>query len=448
MWFAREPAARPALTTGDHLVTYREVADGVDQRCHRLRTLDDAIVSLPASMTAGFVMTLLALLELRRPVAVCSPAWTADERASRLALLGAHVEVDADAEVVRHQPGRRAALHPLTRLILFTTGSTGHPKAVQLSEDNIRANTRAVIEALAFRRTDAQTLFLPLSYSFGLLGHLLPGLELGIRTDLVDRLIDVAARFLENTVRGMVSGVPSHFETILRMLPPGFECDHVSHVVTAGAYSPPELRRRLRAAFPTATIYNNYGQTEASPRILCFSSSHPLFYTPATGYPVGDLRVRLSENGELLVSGSQVMLGYLGDDEATRRKVTGGWLATGDLATIADDGLVTVTGRLDELVNVGGERTSTREVEAALRRLAGVRDAAVLAVPDALYGSACIAYVEPAAAGLTEHDLIGALRRLVSGHNVPKRLHIVAALPRNQHGKIDRAALAAIHGGT
>lgn len=444
MWLDEHHHGDIALVTRSGACSYVDLYRAISDRMRVLRGLDDGIAIVTASMTADFVATLLALLSLGRPVAVFSPSWTADERDTRRALLGPCVELDAQGAVTRRWHGAPVPVHPLARLILFTTGSTGRPKAVQLSESNIRSNTRAVIEAIAFRTADTQTLFLPLSYSYGLLGQLLPALDQGMRTDLVERLVDLSDGLVAQTIRGMISGVPSHYETILRMVPPGDVCHGVSHVVTAGAYSSPDLRRRLHQVFPDATIYNNYGQTEASPRILCFTSAHPLFYSPATGYPVGDLRVRCSEHGELLVSGSQVMLGYLGDAEGTRDKVTDGWLATGDLASIAGDGLVTVTGRVDDLVNIGGERTSAIEIESAIRRVDGVRNVAVLFVPDDLYGVASVAYVEVTGSEVTEDEIFGALRRLVSGHKIPRALHVIPALPLNPHGKVDRAALTAM----
>ena len=445
MWLSERHHRNLALVTRTGTCSYSALHAHISDRMRRLRAPDGGVVILTASMTVEFVATLLALLSLARPVAVFSPAWTTDERDSRRTLLGHCVEIDAQGAVVHEWAGTPITVHPLTRLILFTTGSTGLFKAVQLSDTNIRSNTRAVIEALAFRAADTQTLFLPLSYSYGLLGQLFPALDLGMRTDLVERLVDLSEGFASQAIRGMLSGVPSHYEAILRMLPPGYACDRLSHVVTAGAYSSPELRQRLHQAFPRATIYNNYGQTEASPRILCFTSAHPHFYSSATGYPVGDLRVRLSEGGELLVSGPQIMLGYLEDDGSTCEKVKDGWLATGDVASIADDGLVTITGRTDELVNVGGERTSALEIESAIRRVSGVRNVGVLIVPDDLYGAVCIAYIEPAGNDVTEDRILSDLRRLVSLHKMPRELYVIPALPLNQYGKVDRLSLAALY---
>ncbi len=446
MRLTQHPRRDVALVTRTATRSYGDLADDISARADRLRTLAPSVVVLTASMTVEFVSTLAALLRLERPVAIFSPAWTPDERQTRLDLIGRAAELDADSLHVTHHAGPPAPIHPLTRLILFTTGSTGQPKAVQLSDANLRSHTAAVIAALDFRTARAQTLFLPMSYSFGLLGQLIPALEVGMRTDLVERLVDVSDSLAAGAAEGMLSGVPSHFEALLRAIPPTRVCGRVTHVVTAGAHSSPDLRRRLHAACPAATLFNNYGQTEASPRILCLTSRHPHFYSTATGYPVGDLRVRLSAEGELQVSGAQIMLGYLGDDSGTKEKVRDGWLATGDLATIAEDGLVTVTGRTDDLVNVGGVRTSTLEIESALRRVAGVTNASVILVPDPLYGTACVAYVEAAGADVTAERVLSDLSRLVSQPKIPRVLHVVPALPLTPNGKVDKARLAGFGG--
>jgi len=433
-----------ALVTGDGACTFGELDARVKARAAGLGGVEAPVIVVTASMTIDFVVSLLAILAARRPAAVFSPHWSPRERQAGLALLGACAELGRAGEVTARRDGPAADLHPDTRLILFTTGSTGEPKAVQLSETNIESNTAAVADALSFATARVQVLFLPLSYSYGLLGQLLPALRTGVATELVERLVDVADRFAEGSVEGMVSGVPSHHATLLRLIPPGSACDRVTHVVSAGAAASPELRRRLREAFPGAVIYANYGQTEASPRVLCLPSSHPKFFTPATGFPVGRLRVRLGGDGELLVRGPQVMLGYLGDPEGTARKLAGGWLHTGDLATLDDEGLVTVNGRADDLINVGGERISLIEVEAALAGVGGVRHAAAVAVTDELYGTSWAAYVEPVGDEVTADQLTEELRLRLPPRKMPAELHLIPELPLTQNGKVDRRALAAL----
>ena len=433
-----------AIVTREGACTFGGLAARVKACAAGLEAVEAPVVVVTASMTIDFVVSLLGALIARRPAAVFSQHWNERERRAALALLGACAEVDGTGGVTARRDGPAAGLHPDTRLILFTTGSTGEPKAVQLSDTNIESNTAAVVDAVSFATVRAQVLFLPLSYSYGLLGQLLPALRTGVATELVERLVDVSDRFAQGSAEGMVSGVPSHHAALLRLIPPGSACARVTHVVSAGAAASPELRRRLREAFPGAVIYANYGQTEASPRVLCLPSSHPKFFTNATGFPVGRLRVRLGEDGELLVRGPQVMLGYLGDPEGTARKLAGGWLHTGDLATLDDEGLVTVSGRADDLINVGGERMSLLEVEAALAGVSGVRHAAAVPVTDDLYGTSWAAFVEPAGDGVTANQVREGLRLRLPPRKMPAALHLIRELPLTKNGKVDRRALAAL----
>ena len=456
-----------AIVAGGTALSFRALRHEVE-RCkqrlpERLRDIragaGASVCILHAHKRPWFVIGLLALYELGWPVAVFAPAWTPAEVARRRQLLGRWIELGAgdagggDAlEVMDAGTDAPAVHHPDTALVLFTSGSTGMPRGVQLSRANIEANIAAVIHALDFAGAPGQVLFLPLSYSFGLLGQLLPALRAGVRTDVLDNLVVLKALADRGALAGMLSGVPAHLETLLRLLA-GKPCPGVTHVISAGAPLHLGLRRRLLAAFPGARVYNNYGQTELAPRALCLRSDHAGFLSEAAGYPVGNLAVRLTAAGELCVRGDQVMLGYLGDAEATRARIPdigdddggdgGGWLHTGDLATMDDSGLVSILGRNDELFQIGGERLGPAEIEAALAELPGVAGAAVASQANALHGAILVALLEvvdasslPPAAELRRR-----LRAALSPHKIPSRFYIVAALPRTASGKLQRERL-------
>ena len=411
-----------ALISGKENVTFADLSKRVRSEAAGLsREPVGQIGVLTAASTIDFVVKFLAYLEAKRPLAVLAAGGAGAESEARLALL-------------------KAPCHPNTAVILFTSGSTGTPKAVELSRANIDANTRGVISSLDFASAKEQTLYLPLSYSYGLLGQLLPALECKIPTRLLEKLTDAKGLFDDGVASGMWSGVPAHWETILRSTDADNACNpKITHVISAGAPMHVSLRERLRERFPNAVLYNNYGQTEASPRLLCFSSRDPEFFLGGVGRPVGDAQVKLSKDGELEVRGSQIMLGYLGDQTATTAKLSQGWLRTGDLAEISASGLVSILGRRDELFNVGGERTSPSEIEIALKSLPGITDAAVFVEDDPLYGSKISAFlVGPL---LTKNQLMSTLAGKLSLHKTPKDFYTLEKLPRSPSGKLLRAEL-------
>jgi len=271
---------------------------------------------LAATPDAGFVASLLAFLEEGVPVALVSRSFGG--RACRAKKAG--------------QPSP----HGECALILFTSGSSGHAKAVQLSRANIEANLEAVLESLNLGAAGCQTLYLPLSYSFGLLASFFQPCGSGFHEARDFRGSPVRLRKRNGSRHVERSSLPLGNVTagdFTRKLPRGNARD-----LRRGALSL-DLRRRLARHFANATIYNNYGLTEAAPRVLSLPSTHPHFFAEDTlGLPVRHVSLREGAEGELLVCGKQVMLGYLG--ERSGEGVGDGWLHTGDRVTIGADSLV------------------------------------------------------------------------------------------------------------
>jgi len=436
--------AATALTVGGETLSFNALRHEVEARKQRLAGLPPGIAVLRAHRTWKFIASFLALYEAGLPQAVFAPEWTATEVEVRRRGLGCCFELDEELGLGWQSASSPPQHHPDTALVLFTSGSTGAPRAVQLSRRNIEANVAAVLASLDFAAAPMQTLFLPLSYSFGLLGQFLPALAAGLHTELLGNLVELKARLEEARPVGMISGVPSHYEALLRLLGPGPSlAQGVTHLVSAGAALSLPLRQRLLQAFPSSRIYANYGQTELSPRVLCLRSDHPAFLSNATGFPVGNLSVKLTSEGELCVSGDQVMLGYLGAPEATREKLEDGWLHTGDVAELGPGGLVTLLGRNDDLLKVGGERLSPFEIEAALRELPGVEEAAVWGREDALYGTTLTAFLQlrPGVPCPPKRELRQALRERLSPHKLPADYYRVSQLPRTANGKLQRHRL-------
>lgn len=427
-----------ALRFAKEELSFAQLQQSIDQMVLQLQKLPDGIVLLAATPTPVLLIQLLAALTMGKPVALCSEA----DYPQRQALLGRSLSIDAQGELVAVHKNNPIHHHPQLALLLFTSGSSGQVKAVQLSQANILANCHAVMTALEFSQIHDQLLFLPLSYSFGLLGQLLPGLMAGITTQLLGQFTEMKPLLETGSVPQMWSGVPSHWVALSKMAALYPEsAAKIKAVVSAGAPLAIPLRANLSKAFPNAIVYNNYGLTEASPRVLTYSSKDPLFLEDYAGYPIGDWQVRLSTEDELLIKGQQLMLGYLGEEQATR--IHEDWLFTGDLASILPSGLIAIKERRDNQVNIAGEKVNLTEIEHKICQLDGIKEVIVLPLADELYGVRLLACVEQNAftATLSEQQLGEQLQLHFLPQKLPIKVLLLAQLPRNQHGKLDRNAL-------
>ena len=430
-----------AIKLGDLSITYLQLEQEVEHLSQQLLKLPKAVLILTASPSIEFIIQILAALKNHIPVALFANQWSEEEKQTRRAILGHAMTVNELGELIELYENTSVTHHPKLALILFTSGTTGQVKAVQLSEKNIHANCLAVIKALGFSKVQDQLLFLPLSYSFGLLGQLLPGLMTGITTHLISQFTDIKTLLENSQIPHMWSGVPSHWVAINKMASRYPEsAAKITTIISAGAPLSTSLRAELRQTFPYAIIYNNYGLTEASPRVLTYSSEDPLFMEQYAGYPVGDWQIKLSGDQELLICGSQIMLGYLGDEEPS--KVQNGWLATGDIAEILPSGLVAIKGRRDNLVNIGGEKVNLTEIEHKLCQIDEIKEVVIVPLEDEIYGIRLVACLEKnMVPNFTEQQLTEKIQLHLLPRKLPITVLLLEKIPRNQHGKLDRKEL-------
>ncbi|MBK7892017.1 MAG: acyl--CoA ligase [Bdellovibrionales bacterium] len=412
-------AHRPALIIQNVIYTFAELQELVDRKSEQIKKQGIKTLVLTADKNIEFITQFLSGLKSGIPIVLFSSDHSLDLRSKYEAMIVEPV------------------FHPETALILFTSGSSGKPKAVQLSLSNIKSNTNAVIETLDFKTAAEQFLFLPLSYSFGILGQLLPALATGVSTHIANSLIDLKTVFDERSATGMLSGVPSHWEAILRLTDSNPSCgQNITHIVSAGAFFSSDLRGRLRRRFPKAKLFNNYGQTEASPRLISMSSDNAHFFSDSTGYPVTGIEARLANDQELLVKGPQIMLGYVGDASGTNEKIKNGWLHTGDIAHMEPDGLTTILGRKDDLIKIGGERISINEIESVLRGFENCDDAAVYIAEDPVYEKKISALLVFTKTPPTRKNLQNYVRLYLNAPRMPKEFYSIDKIPRSSNGKV------------
>ncbi len=343
------------------------------------------------------------------------------------------------------------SLDPRAALLLFTSGSSGAPKGVLLSREGLRANLNAVLDYLPVRAHPRTALVLPLTYSYALVGQALTTLQAGGTLLLLSGL-----KYPEEQQAAMVrlrasglSSVPASLRLLARAVAEGATAPALGYLASAGAPLDARTIAALKSAFPRAQLWNQYGLTEASPRVAALSSDDPAFARGAAGHPLrgievwatdGLTRLPAGEIGEIAVRGPSVMLGYLDEPEATAGAVDpSGALHTGDLGFVDSNGCLFITGRADGVVKCGGERVGLEEVAAALRACKGVGEACVVALPDEALGARLIGFIESDAAAVSA--VRAELRALLPPAKRPARLCAVELLPRLPSGKVDRKAL-------
>ena len=211
--------------------------------------------------------------------------------------------------------------------------------------------------------------------------------------------------------------------------------------VVGGAPMPEELIRVWQAR--GIEIVQGYGLTEAAPNVLCLPPEDAMRKMGSAGKPYPYVDVRLGAESELLVRGPNVFPGYWRNPEATAAVLRDGWLHTGDVAEVDDEGCYRIRGRLKDMFISGGENVYPAEVESALHEHASVADAAVLGVPDERWGEVGVAFVV-AKEQVTEEALVEHCRDRLARYKVPKRVVFVDALPMSAMNKVLKDELRAL----
>lgn len=338
--------------------------------------------------------------------------------------------------------------------IIYTSGSTGDPKGVMLSHLNTVANTRSIVEYLQITDRDRIMVVLPFYYVYGktlLNTHVCAGGSVVIDNRFTYPNV-VLKTIQEQEVTGF-AGVPSTFmlllnKSILR------ECrfPHLRYVTQAGGNMAPVIQKQVNEVFHPAKTCIMYGATELAPR-QCYLPPDMLekkygsigISVPNSETFIADAegnRLPQGETGEVAARGSNVMMGYWRDPEGTSRVLRNGCYYTGDLGYMDEDGYIFLTGRSSDMLKIGGNRASAKEIEDALLTVKGIVEVAVIGVEDAILGEAAKAFiVVEETTELTEEAIKKELSTMLASYKVPKYYKFTDALPKNKSGKIMKTEL-------
>ncbi|MES2124524.1 MAG: class I adenylate-forming enzyme family protein [Gemmatimonadota bacterium] len=356
----------------------------------------------------------------------------------------------------RHSTGERADDPTLPLALIYTSGTMGKPKGVVLSHEAMVGCAAATADALGLGHDERVLVVLPLFHVFGL-SVILTALHAGATIVLLPRFEAAAALHLIAS-EGIthLPGVPTHFELMMRE--PAFATtalDSLRGGVVAGAVVTPALVDRIRK---WCDVEVAYGLTEAGPTVsVTRRSDSPAVRRNSVGRPLEGLEVRVVDVrsgalhgadavGELAVRGKTLMQGYHRMPGETARSFTPeGYLLTGDLAHIDEEGVITIVARRREVIVRAGQTVTPREIEDVLRTHPGVEEACVVGVPHDVLGElvcACVVLVEGAV--VTGQELRRFCQDLLAAGKVPDLVRFFDGFPMTASGKVKRQELSRV----
>ena len=345
--------------------------------------------------------------------------------------------------------------------IIYTSGSTGQPKGVMLSHLNMVTAAHSITTYLENIEDDIILNVLPISFDYGLY-QILMAFKIG-GTVVLEKSFTYPYQIIElisaEKVTGL-PGVPTIFAILLHLKDiEKYDFSSIRYITNTAAALPINHIKRLRDLFPKSKLYSMYGLTEC--KRVSYLPPEELDKRPASigrGMPNEEVyivnengdRVGPHEIGELVIRGSNVMLGYWNDKDATDKCIRQGRypgervLYSGDLFKMDDEGYLYFVSRKDDIIKCKGEKVSPKEIENVLYGLHGILEAAVVPEPDEVLGQAIKAFVAlEEESNLTAKEILRYCSQHLESHMVPKYLVINESLPKTTTGKINKKMLAA-----
>ncbi len=344
----------------------------------------------------------------------------------------------------------------------YTSGTTGFPKGVMLTHYNIINNGSAIADCMHLTYNDRLCIPVPLFHCFGCVLGVMACVAKGTTMVLIDHYnpIKVMKAIQQERCTGL-HGVPTMFIGILGNQEfKDYDFSTLRTGIMAGSPCPTKIMKQVIEDMNMKDITIAYGQTEFSPVITQTRVDDPIQLRVSTvGKPLPGVEVKIidpdtgqelgvGEQGELIARGYGVMKGYYKMEEATKAAIgEDGWLHTGDLATVDENGYYRITGRLKDMIIRGGENIYPREIEEFIYTHPAVKDVQVIGVPDRKYGEEVFAYIilkddieEPP----TEEDMIKFVKQGLSRFKTPKYVKFIDSYPMTASGKIQKYKLKAM----
>jgi acyl-CoA synthetase (AMP-forming)/AMP-acid ligase II len=323
--------------------------------------------------------------------------------------------------------------------ILFTSGTTGRSKGAMSSHRQTLSVAAAWADCARLSKADRYLIVNPFFHSFGYKAGILACLLTGAAI-VPQQTFDVplTMRLAERERITVLPGPPTIYQSILDHPDrPGLDLSSLRLAVTGAATVPVALIERMRRELSFESVLTAYGLTEAVVVTMCRPGDDPALISSTSGRATAGFEVRIGAQGEILLRGPNVMLGYLDDPGATAQAIDAdGWLHTGDIGRLDEQGYLTITDRLKDMYICGGFNVYPAEVEQVLARFEGVAESVVIGVPDERLGEVGKAFVVPRPGHTIDVAAVLAhCREHLANYKLPRQVEICSDLPRNASGK-------------
>ncbi len=340
-------------------------------------------------------------------------------------------------------------------VFFYTSGTTGKPKGAMLSYKNILSNAESASQLFHITAKDRTIVFLPMFHAFTFSVGLILPLYVGASIVIIPSLRPFGNIFKQTLLKGVTVffGVPDVYNALAKAKLPWYFMlfNRIRIFVSGAAPLQTKTLKAMSEKFRRAKMLEGYGLSESSPAV-CINPLHKQkerSVGPAMpGYAVkivdeNMVELPRGEVGEIILYGDNVMQGYLNRPEATEETIINGWLRTGDMGYMDEEGYLFIVDRKKDLIISKGINIYPREIEEVIDSFPGVGVSAVIGVPDEKSGEVPVAYIEPdeeqGPPDLTR--LKAHLREHLANYKIPKAFHLVDELPKNATGKVLKRAL-------
>ncbi|MBR1857831.1 MAG: AMP-binding protein [Oribacterium sp.] len=492
----REYPERIAITDADGSCTYAEMERGIHGLCRKLREMGvrkGSRVALWGYNTSNWLIAFLAIVRAGGTAVLVNYSMSSQEAAdllnmteTRFILCGDNAETKKDPSAMQKFASMtdipteccldiRSSVQNLARtfrdateepdvrskeeagetaFIIFTSGTTSQPKAVQISQQALSFDAEVFNRNISEYAGRSVCIAVPLFHILGLLmsfAYLCRGstvcLPSNYKPDTLSRMID-ACRISDIAAVGAVYIGLSEAEDFEEKVVP-----YLHLCMIAGGMSTPVQMMRLELEYANATFLNMYGQSEAAPLTMVRPTDMVEKRAQTVGQAVDDLDIRISDGkggflpqgeiGEVVARGRNLMNGYYNLPKDKQPVDDEGWLHTGDLGLFDEEGYLYLAGRIKDVIIRGGENISPSEIENALNQLDNIREAKVMGVPHPIYGEsveACITMTD-GGASFDEAGFKERLRGMIARFKIPSHIFLYDSFPLNVNGKLDQRAL-------